>query len=100
MLSCVHCSRSIKILAESYAIKGLCLEQQSTKPTSKFKKAEKDTEMVCAEIGLSYDAVKTFCSSRSSASNAPPIWVCCICRNTILPAAVATPRTTPPLAPR
>lgn len=38
--------RSLKILAESYAIKGLCLEQQTSKPSSKFKKAEKDTEMV------------------------------------------------------
>lgn len=46
------CSRSLKILAESYAIKGLCLEQQATKPTSKFKKAEKDTEMVSALVKL------------------------------------------------
>lgn len=48
------CSRSLKILAESYAIKGLCLEQQATKPTSKFKKAEKDTEMVSAVGKLRY----------------------------------------------
>ncbi|KAH8280421.1 hypothetical protein KR018_006699 [Drosophila ironensis] len=42
--------RSLKILAESYAIKGLCLEQQTSKPTSKFKKAEKDTEMVSGRL--------------------------------------------------
>lgn len=38
--------RSLRILAESYAIKGLCLEQQGIKAPSKFKKAEKEAEMV------------------------------------------------------
>lgn len=39
--------RSLKILAESYAIKGLCLENQEQKGTSKFKLAERESEMVC-----------------------------------------------------
>lgn len=38
--------RSLKILAESYAIKGLCLENLSSKSTSKFKQAEREIEMV------------------------------------------------------
>lgn len=38
--------RSLKILAESYAIKGLCLENLSSKSASKFKQAERETEMV------------------------------------------------------
>lgn len=46
--------RSLKILAESYAIKGLCLEnlgQQATS-TSKFKQAERESEMVCTGLQL------------------------------------------------
>lgn len=43
---CFFFRRSLKILAESYAIKGLCLENQTAKPSSKFKKVEKETEMV------------------------------------------------------
>uniref|UniRef100_A0A1A9WKS4 Tetratricopeptide repeat protein 7 N-terminal domain-containing protein n=1 Tax=Glossina brevipalpis TaxID=37001 RepID=A0A1A9WKS4_9MUSC len=51
--------RSLRILAESYAIKGLCLENQTSKPSSKFKKAEKESEMItCFErstdLGLLY----------------------------------------------
>uniref|UniRef100_A0A1B0F9M9 Tetratricopeptide repeat protein 7 N-terminal domain-containing protein n=2 Tax=Glossina TaxID=44049 RepID=A0A1B0F9M9_GLOMM len=51
--------RSLRILAESYAIKGLCLENQTAKPSSKFKKAEKESEMItCFErstdLGLLY----------------------------------------------
>lgn len=39
-------SRSLKILAESYAVKGLCLEAKGPKGSSKFKIAELQTEMV------------------------------------------------------
>ncbi|KAH8340150.1 hypothetical protein KR067_010840, partial [Drosophila pandora] len=67
--------RSLKILAESYAIKGLCLEQQTSKPSSKFKKAEKDTEMIscferASDLGLlylqEYDIVSGSASSNNS----------------------------------
>lgn len=34
-------------MAESYAIKGLCLENLGHKGGSKFKQAERTTEMVC-----------------------------------------------------
>ncbi|XP_032591344.1 tetratricopeptide repeat protein 7B isoform X2 [Drosophila grimshawi] len=67
--------RSLKILAESYAIKGLCLEQQSSKPTSKFKKAEKDTEMItcferATDLGLLYlQEYEIFCMSNNSNSS-------------------------------
>lgn len=37
--------RSLRIVAESYALKGLCLQKDKT-ATSKFKKAEKDEEMI------------------------------------------------------
>lgn len=51
--------RSLKILAESYAIKGLCLENQISKPTSKFKKSERESEMIncferATDLGLLY----------------------------------------------
>ncbi|XP_055385145.1 tetratricopeptide repeat protein 7B [Condylostylus longicornis] len=51
--------RSLKILAESYAIKGLCLEHQTSRASSKFKKAEKETEMItcferATDLGLLY----------------------------------------------
>lgn len=39
-------SRTLRILAESYAAKGLCLEAKSLKGTSKFKTAEHEGEMV------------------------------------------------------
>jgi tetratricopeptide repeat protein 7 len=39
-------SRTLRILAESYAAKGLCLEAKSPKGASKFKTAEMETEMV------------------------------------------------------
>ncbi|XP_023178197.2 tetratricopeptide repeat protein 7B isoform X2 [Drosophila hydei] len=66
--------RSLKILAESYAIKGLCLEQQAYKPTSKFKKAEKDTEMICcferaSDLGLLYLQEYDIVSGSNSSSN-------------------------------
>ncbi|XP_034106160.1 tetratricopeptide repeat protein 7B isoform X2 [Drosophila nasuta] len=66
--------RSLKILAESYAIKGLCLEQQASKPTSKFKKAEKDTEMICcferaSDLGLLYLQEYDIVSGSNNSSN-------------------------------
>lgn len=36
--------RSLKIVAESYAVKGLCLQKEPS-ATSKYKKAEKEEEM-------------------------------------------------------
>lgn len=42
--------RSLKIVAESYAVKGLCLQKDTT-ATSKYKKAEKEEEMSkCFEL--------------------------------------------------
>ncbi|XP_076251037.1 tetratricopeptide repeat domain 7 [Rhynchophorus ferrugineus] len=42
--------RSLKIVAESYAIKGLCLQKDTSAP-SKFKKAEKEEELArCFEL--------------------------------------------------
>lgn len=39
-------SRTLRILAESYAAKGLCLEAKNPKGSSKFKTAEVEAEMV------------------------------------------------------
>jgi tetratricopeptide repeat protein 7 len=39
-------SRTLRILAESYAAKGLCLEAKTPKGSSKFKTAELEAEMV------------------------------------------------------
>lgn len=52
--------RTLKILAESYATKGLCLEaKNSLKSSSKFKTAELEAEMIscferASDIGLLY----------------------------------------------
>ncbi|XP_055531177.1 tetratricopeptide repeat protein 7B [Wyeomyia smithii] len=51
--------RSIRILAESYAIKGMCLEKKGTKTLSKFKQAEQETEMItcferASDLGILY----------------------------------------------
>lgn len=43
-------SRTLRILAESYAAKGLCLETKNPKGTSKFKTAEMETEMVIYQV--------------------------------------------------
>lgn len=56
-------SRTLRILAESYAAKGLCLEAKNPKGLSKFKTAELEAEMVscferAADIGLLYLQVK------------------------------------------
>ncbi|XP_055919182.1 tetratricopeptide repeat protein 7B [Eupeodes corollae] len=66
--------RSLKILAESYAIKGLCLENQISKPTSKFKKSERESEMIncferATDLGLLYLQEQDV-ASLSSAVNA------------------------------
>lgn len=50
--------RSLKIVAESYAAKGLCLQKDST-ATSKYKKAEREEEMLkcfelASDLGLLY----------------------------------------------
>lgn len=54
----VFCRRSLKIVAESYAAKGLCLQKETT-ATSKYKKAEKEEEMLkcfelASDLGLLY----------------------------------------------
>ncbi|XP_061378659.1 tetratricopeptide repeat protein 7B [Danaus plexippus] len=52
--------RSLRIVAESYAIKGLCLEQTSLPgSTSRYKQAERETEMIrsfeiSSELSLLY----------------------------------------------
>lgn len=51
--------RSLRILAESYAIKGLCLESQAPKSSSKYQIAEHETEMFgcfqrASELGILY----------------------------------------------
>ncbi|XP_021705407.1 tetratricopeptide repeat protein 7B [Aedes aegypti] len=51
--------RSIRILAESYAIKGMCLEKKVGKAPSKFKQAEQEAEMItcferAADLGILY----------------------------------------------
>lgn len=51
--------RSIRIVAESYAIKGLCLEKVPLALSSKFKAAERDEQMIdcfkkAADLGLLY----------------------------------------------
>ncbi|XP_058840047.1 tetratricopeptide repeat protein 7B-like [Topomyia yanbarensis] len=51
--------RSIRILAESYAIKGMCLEKKGAKAPSKYKQAEQETEMItcferAADLGILY----------------------------------------------
>ncbi|KAG5671399.1 hypothetical protein PVAND_001597 [Polypedilum vanderplanki] len=52
-------SRTLRILAESYAAKGLCIEAKNPKGTSKYKTAELEAEMIncferAADIGLLY----------------------------------------------
>lgn len=52
-------TRSLKILAESYAIKGLCLEREGPKGSSRYKQAERESEMIscferAADLGLLY----------------------------------------------
>ncbi|XP_046812367.1 tetratricopeptide repeat protein 7B isoform X2 [Lucilia cuprina] len=66
--------RSLKILAESYAIKGLCLENQTAKPSSKFKKAEKETEMIscferATDLGLLYLQEQDIATFSATANN-------------------------------
>jgi tetratricopeptide repeat protein 7 len=51
--------RTLRILAESYATKGLCLEAKNPKGSSKFKTAELEAEMIscferASDIGLLY----------------------------------------------
>ncbi|KAM7354220.1 tetratricopeptide repeat domain 7 isoform 2-T2 [Cochliomyia hominivorax] len=65
--------RSLKILAESYAIKGLCLEKTPI-PSSKFKKAEKETEMItcferATDLGLLYLQEQDIATYSASSNN-------------------------------
>ncbi|KAI8422061.1 hypothetical protein MSG28_009958 [Choristoneura fumiferana] len=39
-------ARSLRIVAESYAIKGLCLEQSALPGSSRYKQAERENEMI------------------------------------------------------
>lgn len=47
-------SRTLRILAESYAAKGLCLEAKSPKGSSKFKTAEMEADMVIKTLIKAY----------------------------------------------
>lgn len=52
-------TRSLRILAESYAVKGLCLEKKEPVSSSKFQHAELENEMMtcfekASELGLLY----------------------------------------------
>lgn len=54
----INSSRSLRIVAESYAVQGLCLQKDTTS-TSKFKKNERDEEMcksfdLASDLGLLY----------------------------------------------
>lgn len=75
--------RSLKILAESYAIKGLCLENQELSGSSKFKKASLESELVSqvCVFGCMLIVIIIIIIQRFSASNEPPIWVCSICKS-------------------
>lgn len=52
--------RSLKILAESYAIKGLCLENQELSGSSKFKQATLESELVGFWFAYYNSFVKTY----------------------------------------
>ena len=55
--------RTLRILAESYAAKGLCIEAKSPKGPSKYKTAEMETEMVNIFLfcGFHSNDFKFFC---------------------------------------
>ncbi|XP_059057458.1 tetratricopeptide repeat protein 7B [Achroia grisella] len=63
--------RSLRIMAESYAIKGLCLEQNAVPgSTSRFKQAERETEMV-RSFEVSSELTLLYLQRASAAS--PPL---------------------------
>lgn len=58
MLNHKFFSRSLKIVAESFAIKGLCLQKDKS-ATTKYKKVEKEEKMLkcfnlATDLGLLY----------------------------------------------
>lgn len=64
--------RSLRIVAESYAIKGLCLEQNTVpSSTSRFKQAERETEMI-RSFELSSDLTLLYLQKTGSGARAGP----------------------------
>ncbi|XP_037296214.1 tetratricopeptide repeat protein 7B [Manduca sexta] len=60
--------RSLRIVAESYAIKGLCLEQNAVpSSTSRYKQAERETEMI-RSFELASDLTLLYLQRTNSAS--------------------------------
>ncbi|CAH2209503.1 jg1471, partial [Pararge aegeria aegeria] len=54
--------RSLRIVAESYAIKGLCLEQTALPgSSSRFKQAERESEMVRIYLFIGPSACPSVC---------------------------------------
>ncbi|CAB3221778.1 unnamed protein product [Arctia plantaginis] len=65
--------RSLRIVAESYAIKGLCLEQNTIPAsTSRFKQAERESEMI-RSFELSSDLTLLYLQRTSSARAGPTL---------------------------
>lgn len=73
-------SRTLRILAESYAAKGLCLEAKNPKGSSKFKTAELEGEMVSFSAQCDYDDDSFSDVFRFRASSEPPTSACCTSR--------------------
>ncbi|KAJ8716886.1 hypothetical protein PYW07_003513 [Mythimna separata] len=62
--------RSLRIVAESYAIKGLCLEQNTVPgSTSRFKQAERESEMI-RSFELSSDLTLLYLQRNGAGANA------------------------------
>lgn len=51
-LSFLNYRRSLRIVAESYAIKGLCLEHSATPGGSRFKQVERGNDMVSTHVNI------------------------------------------------
>lgn len=71
-------SRTLRILAESYAAKGLCLEAKNPKGSSKFKTAELELEMVCEMCAIILPKTNFLNDFRCRVSSEQPILDYCI----------------------
>ncbi|KAJ8952634.1 hypothetical protein NQ318_020949 [Aromia moschata] len=66
--------RSLRIVAESYAIKGLCLQKEGA-ATSKFKKAEKEEELAkCFDLASDLSLLYMQKLEKELSSNAPVVY--------------------------
>ncbi|XP_060801428.1 tetratricopeptide repeat protein 7B [Amyelois transitella] len=63
--------RSLRIVAESYAIKGLCLELSGAPTSSRYKQAEKDNEMI-RSFELASELTLLYLQRSSSVTHAGP----------------------------